>query len=138
MIFKSKNKKHPPKLIISQVMSVEDSIYKYALDTRLLPPEQIRDWLKLSPIPEDVLDEDSAESLARLKALAPLHHLIDEFSKTTATLILMAMTDGDIGSPSDEEIRDMMTIIRSATYTASLATVTQLEDLGVIEYKFAR
>jgi len=137
-MFKSRRKKSHPKVIINQMMSFEDSIYKYALDTRLLPPAEVREWMNLAPLNDDALDEDSAESLARLKALAPLQMLIEEFSKTTASMILTAMTDAESISPSEDDIHDMLTIIRAATYTSSLATVAQLEDLGVIEYKFAR
>lgn len=138
MMFKSRRKKSHPKITINQVMSVEDSIYKYALDTRLLPPAQVREWMNLAPLNDDALGEDSAESLARLKALAPLHMLIEEFSKTTASMILTALTNEDSDSHSESDVNDMMTIIRAATYTSSLATVTQLEDLGIIEYRFAR
>lgn len=138
MMFKSRRKKNQPKVTFRPVMTIEDSIYKFALDTRLLPPAEVREWMNLAPLNDDALDEDSAESLARLKALAPLHPLIEEFSKTTASMILTALTNEDSDSHSESDINDMLTIIRAATYTSSLATVTQLEDLGVIEYRFAR
>jgi len=138
MKFKFRNRKKQPRVVFSHILSVDDYLYKYALDTRLLNPTLIRDMLDLVPAPEDVLDEDSAESTARLKALAALNPIIEEFSKTTAALILTSFSHNEDYMVSEDEVNDMLTIIRYASYTSSIATVTQLEDLGIIEYKFAR
>jgi len=138
MKFKFRNRKKQPRVVFSHILSVDDYLYKYALDTRLLNPTLIRDMLDLVPAPEDVLDEDSAESTARLKALAALNPIIEEYSKTTAALILTSFSHNEDYMVSEDEVNDMLTIIRYASYTSSIATVTQLEDLGIIEYKFAR
>ena len=138
MKFKFRGKRKQHRVYFNKVVSPEDFIYKYALDTRLLSPTLIRDILDLVPAPEDVLDEDSAESMARLKAVLPITPIVEEFSKTTAALVLASLTQGDGYHVSDDEVHDMMAVIQVASYTASLATVTQLEELGVIEYRFAR
>lgn len=118
------------------VMSINgtDLMHRFLLDTRMPDAQQLSLILGLTPMEDP--DEESYLSTERVKRAALLTPVITLFADNLAfSLVEFLRLHGDEhGQISDSEAHVLEALIATAATGATLGTITQLEDIGLINY----
>lgn len=125
--FKNRLSTTPPDLALA----------RFLMDTGMPEYQQLQTILGLGPL-DDVEEESNSEE--RLYAVSPMQPLARLFCASLAVAAmeyLRSTSDGE-AFLDDEELSGVVSLLHRVSYAATIGTITQLEDLGLIEYTYRR
>lgn len=112
------------------------ALYRFLLDSRIAESQQLGTLLGLPILSEEDAAEEAAESQVRADRIAPMSPLIALFTSSMTTAVveyLRTMTDNEL---TDAESMAMQELLERVTLSATLGSISQLEDLGLVRYTY--
>lgn len=112
---------------------IRQSIY----DTMLSPPEAIAVAMGLPPISDEVSEMEERASDERIGKLSALLPFIDSHSEITSHIISSAyfLESDEMDEVKIDELQEMTKLFRLVSRSATIAALSTLVDLKLIELK---
>ena len=130
--------KYAQYLLLSQQVkdNTDSSLWRFLLDSRVGETQQLATIIGLPPMSEAEYVKEHAASESRLAEVAPLVPLLSTFAYIMSGSVMeyLSMTSDYTTSPGDAPA--LAELVRRITLATSLGAVTQLEDLGLIQYTY--
>lgn len=117
-----------------QKMTTEDVIRRFLMDCRFAETQQLSTLIGLPPLDPDRILEEQADSDERLRRAS----FFTPFVAVTSGVLVEAVIEylnlmADTSVP-EETIDSLTSLINRLVFANAVGTVTQLEDLGLIQY----
>lgn len=114
-----------------------ETLQRFLLDSRIAESQQLGTLLGLPPMSEEQSVEEQDASDERAERLAPVAPLICFYSSSLTDAVTEYMRTVTSGMGLNEEAAAVIgELVYRVSLAAALGTVSQLEDLGLIDYTF--
>lgn len=130
--------KYAQYLLLSQQVkdNTDASLWRFLLDSRVGETQQLATIIGLPPMSEAEYVKEHAASESRLRKVSPLTPLLSTYAYVMSGSVMeyLSMTSDYTTSPDDAPA--LTELVRRITLATSLGAVTQLHDLGLIQYTY--
>ena len=119
-----------------KVINRESLLLNFIFDSRLSEAQQLAAILGLPMLSEEEMAEAESESEVRALRLSPILPIIDYLSSSLSNSIVEYFSTVAEEGLNEEETFLMEEVIGRVCLASTMASISQLEDLGIISYEY--